>query len=242
MKRIGVLGGMSPQATIDFEARVHAICQERIPQAWNSGYPPMLVWYHRHLPMRFSDDGLPIVPMQTDPRLLEAAAHLGTWADVIVMPCNSAHIALRELTDAAGCPVLSMIDATIDEVVRRGWTTVGVLGFNGAPSLYLDPLHARGIVCETIDRELQTRLDAGIRAVMEGREGPDDAQYARTAIAALRAKDVEGTILGCTEVPLLLADAAGAPDLINPSHLLAEAAVSYAIGVDMPATPLGVTA
>ena len=50
MKRMGVLGGISPQATMDFEARVHRVSQRLVPQMWNSGYPPMVVWYHRRLP------------------------------------------------------------------------------------------------------------------------------------------------------------------------------------------------
>ena len=52
MKRMGVLGGISPQATMDFEARVHRISQHLIPQAFNEGYPPMVVWYHRRPPIR----------------------------------------------------------------------------------------------------------------------------------------------------------------------------------------------
>jgi aspartate racemase len=40
---------------------------------------------------------------------------------------------------------------------------------------------------------------------------------------------VEGIILGCTEIPLLLGEAADGPDLINPLQLLAEAAVRFAM-------------
>ena len=36
-------------------------------------------------------------------------------------------------------------------------------------------------------------------------------------------------ILGCTELPLLLKEIEGEPDLINPTQLLAEAAVRKAI-------------
>ena len=66
MKRIGVLGGMSPQATMDFEARVHRASQRLIPRDWNRGYPRMVVWYHRQLPVRLGEDGRPIVPLQLD--------------------------------------------------------------------------------------------------------------------------------------------------------------------------------
>jgi hypothetical protein len=42
MKTIGVLGGLGPQATLDFEARVHAASQRLIAGHGNGGYPPMV--------------------------------------------------------------------------------------------------------------------------------------------------------------------------------------------------------
>lgn len=230
MKTIGVLGGMSPQATMDFEARVHRLSQQLVPQRWNNGYPPMVVWYHRRLPMRVGEDGRPVVPMQVDPQLVEAAARLGKAVDFLVIPCNAAHIGLAEIAYAAGCPVLSMVEATLDELARRGWQRVGVLGFKGAPPLYVDPLRQRGIRCETIDAALQTRLDAAIQAVMEGLDGAVEAEAARMALRVLRAVPMEGVVLGCTEIPLLLGEDAEAKDLVNPAALLAEAAVRLAVG------------
>ena len=230
MKTVGVLGGMSPQATMDFEARVHQLSQQLIPQRWNAGYPPMVVWYHRRLPMRVAADDRAIVPMEIDPQLVEAAAWLGKSVDFLVIPCNAAHIGLAAIAKAAGCPVLSMIDAALDEVTRRGWRRVGVLGFKGAPPLYVDPLRQRGIRCETIDAPLQARLDAAIQAVMEGRDRVGEAEAARAALGVLRAVPVEGVVLGCTEIPLLLGEEAQAKDLVNPSALLAEAAVRLAVG------------
>jgi len=111
-----------------------------------------------------------------------------------------------------------------------GWRAVGVLGFAAAPALYLEPLRARGIRCETIDAALQARLDAGLTAVMEGREGPVETEAARAAVETLRGRAVDGVILGCTEIPLLLGEEADAKDLVHPAALLAEAAVRLAIG------------
>ena len=50
MKTIGVLGGLGPQATMDFERRLHRVAQRLIAPRMNSGYPPMVVYYHRHAP------------------------------------------------------------------------------------------------------------------------------------------------------------------------------------------------
>jgi aspartate racemase len=233
MKRIGVLGGISPQATIDFEARVHRVCQRLVPQSWNRGYPPMVVWYHRSMPLRVDANDRPLEPREIDPGLVEAAAWLGPSVDFLVMPCNAAHVGLDALRKASGRPVLSMIDVTVDEAARRGWRHVGVLGFAGAPAPYVAGLGARGIRHATLGSALQAPMDAGIRAVAEGREGQAETEAARAAVQSMRAVPVDGVVLGCTEIPLMLGEEAEAGDLLSPAALLAEAAVRVAIG-DLP--------
>jgi aspartate racemase len=189
----------------------------------------MVVWYHRGLPILRGSDGRPLTPRQIDPQLVDVAAKLGKLVDFLVVPCNAAHVGLRELRDAAGCPVLSMIDVAVEEVVRRRCRRVGVLGANSAPPPYLDALRQRDVACEEIDAILQAPLDAGIRAVAEGADGMDQTDAARAAVGALRARAVEAVVLGCTEIPLLLRDESDAADLISPAALLADAAVRFAI-------------
>lgn len=230
MKKLGVLGGIGPQATIDFEARVHAVSQRLIPAAGNGGYPPMVVWYHRGLPTRRGADGQALLPLQAEPGLLEAARELGRWAEFIAIPCNSAHNVQAAIEAAAGRPVLSMIAATVAEVRRRRWARVGVLGHRGAPPVYLAQLGDAGVACETVGAEIQASLDAAIWALLEGTNGPAHAEAARAAVATLRARAVDGVVLGCTEIPLLLGPEAEAEDTVNPAALLAEAAVRFAIG------------
>ena len=229
MKRMGVLGGMSAQATMDFEARVHRHAQRLMPQDWTHGYPPMVVWYHRGLPFRLDADGHPLEPRQIDPAVVEAAARLGALVDFLVLPWNSAHVGLAELRAAAGCPVLSMIDAAVDEVVRRKCVRVGLLGARGVPPPYVDALTRSKIAVERVDEVMQRGIDAGIQAVAEGRDGKEDTGAARAAVEELRARKVDAVILGCTEIPLLLHDEADAPDLVNPAAVLAEIAVRFAI-------------
>ncbi|HEY7520525.1 MAG TPA: amino acid racemase [Methylomirabilota bacterium] len=229
MQRIGVLGGISPQATMEFEAQLHRVSQRLITQDWNRGYPRVVVWYHRELPIQVDGDGRPLVPRRIDPGLLDGAAWLGQAADFLVIPCNSAHVGVREIEAAAKRPVLSMIDVTLDEVARRGWHRVGVLGFGGAPAVYVDPLEGRGTRCAAIDGTQQGRLDAAIRAVTEGRDTVGDHEIALAAVDVLRGQGVDGVVLGCTEIPLLLGRKGDGHDLVNPAALLAEAAVRRAL-------------
>lgn len=228
MKTIGIIGGTGPQATMDFEARVHKISQAIIPQERNSGYPPMIVYYIRHAPFILKEDFTPEVPLRPDPRLLETARVLGTLADFLVITANAPHLFREQIEQASGREVLSMIDTTLATIEHRQWRKVGVLGF-GNPVVYTNPLEKLNIACETVEVELRARLDDSIRKLMEGRNDFESKASAEAAIDALRAKRVDGIILGCTEIPLLLEESAQAPDLLNPAQLLAEAAVRYSM-------------
>jgi aspartate racemase len=105
-----------------------------------------------------------------------------------------------------------------------------VLGL-GEPTIYTAPLRELGITCEIVSPELRSKLDDGIASLMEGAESDDSRAAARDAVEELRSRNVQGVVLGCTEIPLLLAPGASdAPDLINPLELLARAAVRHAMG------------
>ena len=68
-------------------------------------------------------------------------------------------------------------------------------------------------------------LDQAILRYMAGRTSVEETAVALRAVEELRDRGVDGIILGCTEIPLLLGAAAEAVDLINPAQLLAETAV-----------------
>jgi aspartate racemase len=228
VKTIGVLGGLGPQATMDFESRVHAVSQRLIPADGNRGYPPMAIYYHRRPPVLTDGDGAPLRPRQLDPRLLDAARRLGSWADFLVITSNGVHHLQSEIEAAAERPVLSMVGLVVAEVCRRGWRRAGVLTFI-EPSIYQQPLEARGIHCEVIDPEQQILVDAAVPALAAGTSGPVESGHVLSAVESLRRRGVDGIILGCTELPLLLGPASEAPDLIDPIEILAEAAVRHAI-------------
>ena len=188
----------------------------------------MVVYYYRPAPVLLTERGKSQLPFRPDPRLLEAAKRLGGLADFLVITSNTPHLFRAEIEQAAGLEVLSMIDATLAEVRRRTWTRVGVLGL-GDPVLYTRPLSQLGIACETLGPESRAALDRAIPRLMEGRADAESAEAAREAVATLRARAVDGVILGCTEIPLLLRELAHEVDLINPAQLLAEAAVRAAV-------------
>ena len=228
MKTIGIIGGLGPQATVDLEMRIHKVAQQVLPQAQNGGYPPMIVEYYRHPPITMSENGQPVFPLQIDPRLLAVAKHLGTMTDFLVLPTNGVHRFQNEIENASGRTLLSMIDATMEEVKKRKWKKVGVLGLM-TMEIYTRKLTEMGIAFETINDELQKKIDKTIFRVMEGRDDENDRALMLEALGQLRSKNVDGIIPGCTEIPLLLDKEMDSDDLVNPAQLLAEAAVKYAI-------------
>jgi aspartate racemase len=229
MKTVGVLGGLGPQATMEFESRVHRVAQQRIAQHVNAGYPPMVVYYYRGVPFVADAAGAPEPPLRPSPPFLSAAADLGHLADFLVVTSNFLHLLRSEIEAAAGCEVLSMVDLALEQVNERGWGHVGVLGF-GDPVVYTRRLEAAKATCETIEGTRRARLDDAIQKVMEGRADANSIRAAEQALVELRGRGVDGTILACTEIPLLLDHPAADTDLIDPLPLLADATVRHALG------------
>jgi aspartate racemase len=171
------------------------------------------------------------ISLKLYPNCQDNRCHFGvvrSLVDFLVIPSNFPHVIEDQIEQIAGKPLLSIIEVTIAEVQRCDWQRVGVLGL-GEPTVYTVPLAELGLACETLGFGLRERLDEQILLSMEGREDTNANEIAQKAVNSLRERSVDGIILGCTEIPLLLGKLAAAEDLINPAELLAEAAIRHAI-------------
>lgn len=232
MKTIGILGGLGPQATMDLERRIHKVSQQLIKQFVNRGYPPMIVHYFRDAPMVLDEKGEVPAVLEPHPGLLAAAAHLGQAVDFLIIASNTPHFFVRQIQEAAGKPVLSIVDVVVEEVKRRQPKKVGILAIGETLQhrLYQNPLDELGIAWETIPDEMSGRLDDSIYALMEGKDDLRSGEAVRDAVEYLRTKHTDAVILGCTELPLLYPfPLSREQDIINPAALLAEAAVRRAM-------------
>jgi len=231
MKTIGVLAGLAaPQATLDFESAVHRISTKLIPSHFTTGYPPMIVIHFREVPFKM-EDGSFVFPVEPNPNLLATAKTLGEHCDFWVMVANAPHIFRESLKKASGKKFLSMIDVTVEEIRKRRLKKVGIIaiGLSLKDKLFQAPLDELGIQWEVIPEDLANSIDKSVFRVMEGEDPRRLKKPAIDAVKYLRGRNTDGIILGCTEVPLLLGNKAEGKDLINPSQLLAEAAVKFAI-------------
>lgn len=199
MRTIGVLGGMGPAATADFLARLVTEAAARTDQE----HPPVLVYSASHIPDRtihLTGGGPDPTPgLQLAARVLERAG-----ADLIAIPCNTAHAYHPAIVEAVTIPVLDMIALTVEQVASRyeRGAAIGILAATGTIhlGLYARRLEAAGFV-----PRLPADQDAvmeSIRAVKGGRRGADARLAA--AVADLIERGARALILGCTELPLAL--------------------------------------
>lgn len=226
---IGVLGGMGPLATAAFMTQMVSLTQA----ACDQDHCRSLVYSNPRIPDRsqaiLSDGPSPL------PGLLDGIAMLGRCgADVIAIPCNTAHYWLRELASATDIPIISIVEAVAQELNRRGLTSgrVGVLGTLGLlqSGVYQSGLAALGFDAVVLSQAESARLvEPAIRAIKAGQIGGAEASI-QQAIDAMSTQGVIAVVLGCTELPLAVtvSTSTGAIPLVDSTKALATACVAWA--------------
>ena len=214
-KTLGVLGGMGPAATTDFLMKLQAAT----PAARDADHVRVLMDLNPRVPDRMAEPEAATAELG---RMAERLKAMG--AEVLAMPCNTAH-ATADGIRAAGLPFVDMIAETTGEALKGGARTVGVLATPGGEALYRAALTAAGATTLLPEGEDRPALMALIQGVKAGRTGPD-ARAAMAALAAgLVARGAEAVIAGCTEVPLLLSAPDVAVPLADSAEVLARACV-----------------
>jgi aspartate racemase len=227
-KRIGILGGMSPESTAEYYEYITRTYTERFG---DYGYPEIVI---------YSVSFQPYVDWPKEDRwdlvaqgLSEAAGRLeAAGADFIVIATNTMHLVFDQVQASVNVPMLSLLDAVSEAILSRGMETVGLLGtkFVMEKTFYQDALARKGItvlVPDAGDREyvndvIYNELVAG-RILGESRAG------FVTIIERLAVRGAEGVILGCTEIPLLVSEADAGIPLFDTTTIHAEAALNYAL-------------
>jgi len=220
VKTLGVLGGMGPAATFEFCARLTAA----IPAARDQDHPHILVDCDPRVPDRNAaqrDAGPSPGPyLGNMARTLAAAG-----ADVLAMPCNTAHRYRAEIEAAAPGALVDMIEATADAAAIIRPRTVGVLAVDGclAAGLYQEALAARGAACLLLDVADQRAFMDLVYRIKGNRIGADE----RGAMQALAGRLVgaEAVIAGCTEIGLVLSAGDFAVPLVDSTDALVAATV-----------------
>lgn len=226
---VGVLGGMGPAATLDFCARLLATT----PAQRDQDHLRVLVDNNPRLPDRHAAiAGLGPSP---GPALAEMARGLErSGAELLVMPCNTAHAFADDIRSAVAIPFIDLIEATSDavEAIAPAGAPVGVLAADGCiqAGLYQRSLAARGLLAQVPEPAVQARLMAVIRAVKTGDTGGAVRAEARALAGEAAAGGAAVVILACTELPLLLNAGDVAAPLVDCTQVLVQRTLEAAWG------------
>ena len=232
MRRVGVLGGMGPEATVLFQSRLIAAVSARD----DADHVPLLVDMLPQVPSRIAhliegtgEDPGPVLAAMA--RRLETAG-----AEALAMPCNTAHHYAPAIRAAVRIPLLDMVAlsaARAHEAAPPG-APVGVLG---SPALAGAGVFEPALAAH--DRRALHPSDeaATLAAIRDVKAGRDPAG-ARAAIAAaareFSARGAGAVLVACTEFSIHAEAARGPTPFIDTLDVLAEAVIAFARDAGAP--------
>jgi len=226
----GVLGGMGPDATVDFMAKVIAMTDSGTDQ----DHVHMLVDQNPTVPDRQAAirDGLTDV----SDALGEMARGLeDAGADFLVLVCNTAHVFLDGLHARTRIPFVSIIEESVSAIddLCPAATMVGVMATTGCleTQVYQEAVAASGreaLVPEGADMD---ELMGLIRAIKAGDQGEGVQRGMQASANKLVQRGAEVIIAGCTEIPIVFSGQNCAAPIVSSTDVLARRTLELARGL-----------
>jgi len=233
--KLGVLGGVGPAATVDFLQKVVRLT----PAHRDQDHLKVLVEQNPQIPDRtehlIGHGPDPTLALYATCRKLQAGE-----ADLIAIPCNTAHAFIDLIQPHLDIPILNMLTVTVSHV-RESWPklqTVGLLATTGTLStgIYHRALEKQELRPTVPQPASQAHLmDAiyGPRGIKAGFTSGRCVEDIHWVIEELVQQGVEVIILGCTELPLIFADTElrvreRLISLVDPTEILARRCVAQA--------------
>jgi aspartate racemase len=219
-KVLGVIGGMGPAATVAFLARVQALT----PAEGDADHIRVIADINPQVPDRNrAPDAATKVLADMAMALVQAGAQ------VLAMPCNTAHAQAGGIR-ALRTPFIDMIAETAGAAVSTGAKKIGVLATPGGEALYTAALAGTGAKIVRLTGADRDAFMGCIYAVKRGDTGKGPRAEMKRLAAKLISGGAQAVIAGCTEVPLLLDAADVSAPLIDSAEVLAQACVKACKG------------
>ncbi len=161
------------------------------------------------------------------PVIIEDAKKLASvGADMIAIPCNTAHTFYDEIQEGSPIPVLDMIRETAKRASELGAERVGILATTGTLTshMYQDALEEYGITPVVPDNEMRAHVMSIIYDYVKAGKNvtQDDWQPIEDAMLAL---NCDRLVLGCTELSIVNRDLKLSNLYIDSLIVLAERAI-----------------
>lgn len=228
-KTIGIIGGMGPAATVDLYARI----VEATDAATDAAHLHVIIDSNTAVPDRTAailhggEDPTP--ELIRSARRLEAAG-----AELLMLACNTSYYFYDRFVNAVSVPFLHMPRETAREAARRGYHRIALLATDGTrqAGVYQHAFDAaapetRLLLPEAEDQALLMEL---IYDNVKAGRWDMAAERLEGMLRRLTAQGAEAFVLGCTELPIAFRYYAFPIRVIDPTTVLARAAVLAAGG------------
>ena len=231
-KVVGVLGGMGPRSTADFLLAII----EATPAKKDQEHLHIIIDSNPNI----ADRNLALLGKSRSilPELQKAIHNLErAGAELITIPCNTAHHYYQELQKSTSIPIINMIAETV-EYTRRNFPDakkIGLLATTGTvkAGIYHQAVKGTGLEIIVPDEVMQKRIMNaiyGAGGIKAGQVQGKPRQILLSAALALRAQGAEAIVIGCTEISLVLNQGDLPVPLIDPLPILAGVVVERARG------------
>ncbi|WP_431296290.1 aspartate/glutamate racemase family protein [Rahnella sp. PAMC 25559] len=232
MKTLGLIGGMSWESTVPY----YRMINEHVKQQLGGLHSAKLFLY--------SVDFYEIEKLQMAGDWQQAGEILGNaarslaraGAEVIVVCTNTMHKVAGDIERIGGLPLLHIADATAEKIKGQGLRKIGLLGtrFTMEQDFYrgrLQEKHQIDVVTpDDADRAIVHRII--YEELCLGIIKEDSREEYRRIIGKLEQQGVEGIILGCTEITLLVGAEDARVAVFDTTAIHALAAAEFALTQD----------
>jgi len=227
-KRIGILGGLTPESTVPYYLHIIHRYEEMFH---NHSYPEIVIF---SVSFQKFEDWMEREDWES--MELELAKGLralhGAGADFAVIATNTMHNLYEKLDRWNIVPLLSLLDATAAEVKMAGIKRVGLIGTKFAMNkpYYREGLAEFGIKTVVPDEEDQAYIGKVIfEELSYGILKEESRRGYLEIMERLKEKGAQGVILGCTEIPLLIKQEHTKIPVFDTTSIHAEAALQFAL-------------
>ena len=229
MKKLGIIGGIGPESTVDYYRLSIKKYQE---MTGGANYPELLI---------NSIDMTKMLQMVSDKEWDNLTGYLSdalkalinAGAEYAVIASNTPHIVFDEVLALSNIPVLSIVAETCKKAKALGLKRVGLLGtgFTMKADYYARVFDKEGISVIVPDAGEQEYIHTKIFSELQSLVIKEETQKGLLAIVKRMIDDsrIEGIILGCTELPLILDQDEYGIKFLNTSLIHVESAVRYGL-------------
>lgn len=229
MKTIGLIGGMSWESSLEYYRNINEIVKEKLGRLHSAKCLLYSVDFEEIEKLQHQDkwDELTEIMVDAAERLKKGGA------DFIVICTNTMHKMANEIESRTGLKVLHIAEATGKNIVDKRIKKVGLLGthFTMEGDFYKKILNEQFDIEVIIPSEEERNLvhDIIYDELCQGIISPSSKEKYIKIINNLSSNGIEGVILGCTEIPLLIKDKDVNISVFDTTMIHTTAAVNFAL-------------